>query len=384
MLEWPTVTGWMIDGALAEGYGPTSPELFRFWSISYMMRADHPDVYCQQEMLKKLIPLLPLLFCSEPGLAEQVPVTVERLGDVRIERELRAPATVLSANRAVVTSEVTALIEKVLADVGASVKKGALLVQLDNDNARFSLAQARASLDALDAQITEAKQRLRKAEDLLDKNFISDDELINRQTNLAVLQANRQGQLVAIQAAELALARTRIRAPFDATIVARQAQVGNFAQPGTQLLTLVQTSQREVDAELDPRYASQMRDVRDLRFVSMGGEYSIVLLRLSDVIETDTRRLRARFKFSGDTAAIGSSGEIAWREGVGVVPVELIVQRGSVFGVFAARNGKAEFIQIPNAQQGRPAALDLPDDTMIVSRGQVRLQDGDELLIADE
>ena len=105
------------------------------------------------------------------------------------------------------------------------------------------------------------------------------------------------------------------------------------------------------------------------------------LARLSSVIETDTRRLRARFRFPGEAAAIGSSGEIAWRESVGVVPVTLIVQRGDSFGVFAAHNGKAEFIEIPDAQQGRPAALDMPDETLIDSRGHVRLQNGDALLL---
>jgi len=335
-------------------------------------------------MAKRFLLPFALLLCYRVGLTEAVPVSVERLGDLRIERELRAPATVLSANRTVVTSEVTALIEEVLADVGASVEKGELLVRLDNANARMSLAQARASLSALDAQIVEAKQRLRKAEELLTKNFVSDDELVNRRTNLEVLRARHEGQLVAIQVDELALARTRIRAPFDATVVQRQAQVGNFAQPGTQLLTLVQTDQREVDAELDPRYAGNIRDVTNLRYLSLGREYPIELLRLSNVIETDTRRLRARFRFSGEAAAIGSSGEIAWRENSGVVPVTLIVQRGSEFGVFAARDGKAEFIEIPAAQEGRPAVLDLPDDTLIISRGHVRLQKGDELLIVDE
>jgi len=335
-------------------------------------------------MPKKILIVLPFIFICRIGLAEPVPVSVERLADLRIERELRAPASVLSANRAVVTSEVTALIEKVVADVGATVKKGALLVQLDNDNAILSLAAARASLDALDAQLVEAKQRLQRAEELLTRNFISDDELINRRTNLAVLQANRKGQLVAIQVAELTLTRTRIRAPFDATVVARQAQVGSFAQPGSQLVIVVQTSQREVDVELDPRYAAQILVAKDLRYLSLDREYSIELLRLSDVVETDTRRLRARFRFLGDVAAIGSSGEIAWRETAGVVPVELIVQRGSVFGVFVARGGVAEFVEIPDAQQGRPAALNMPDDTSIVSRGHMRLQNGDELLIADE
>ena len=71
----------------------------------------------------KLVSLVALLLGSYPALAQPITVSVERLGDLRVERELRAPATVLSANRAVVTSEVTALIESVLADVGASVKK---------------------------------------------------------------------------------------------------------------------------------------------------------------------------------------------------------------------------------------------------------------------
>ena len=328
--------------------------------------------------------LLALIMCFRTGLAEPVSVSVERLGDLRVARELRAPATVLSANRAVVTSEVTALIDAVLADVGASVRKGAILIRLDDDNARLALSQARASLESLDAQIVQAKHRLAKAEELLGRNFISDDELIGRQTDAAVLEAKRQGQLVAIQIAELTLARTRIRAPFDATVVQRQAQVGNFAQPGTQLLTLVQTDQREVDAELDPRYAVDIPGVSNLRYVSMGREYPIQLLRLSNVIETDTRRLRVRLGFNGDSAPIGSTGEIAWTESVGVVPVSLIVQRGTAFGVFVATNSKAEFVEIASAQEGRPAALDLPDDTLIVSRGHIRLQDGDDLVIASE
>lgn len=328
--------------------------------------------------------LVVLFIFSRTGLAESVSVSVERLGDLREARELRAPATVLSANRAVVTSEVTALIDEVLADVGASVRKGAIVVRLDDDNARLTLAQARATLESLDAQIVQAKYRLQRAEELLTKNFVSDDELIGRQTDVAVLEANRQGQRVAIQIAELALARTRIRAPFDATVVQRQAQVGNFAQPGTQLMTLVQTDEPEVDAELDPRYATDLPGASDLRYLSTDHEYPIELLRLSNVIETNTRRLRVRLGFSGEPAPIGSTGEIAWTENVGVVPVNLIVQRGAAFGVFVASDRKAEFVEILSAQEGRPAALELPDDTLIVSRGHIRLQDGDDLVITGE
>jgi RND family efflux transporter MFP subunit len=333
-------------------------------------------------MFQKILIAAVIGLSAVPGnAADPVPVSVEPFGDLLIDREVRAPATVISANRAIVTSEVSALIEQVAADVGASVGKGDLLIRLDDDNARLSLALSQAALAALEAQIVQAKQRLRKAEELLEKNFVSDDELIARQTDLAVLEANRSAQLVTIQQAELVLARTRIRAPYDATIVERQAQVGSYAMPGTPLLTLVQTDSREVDAELDPQYAESVSRVSELNFVSQGRSWPLRLARLSDVIETSTRKLRGRFVFQGGAAPVGASGEIVWNELSGLVPVTLIVQRGAAFGIFVANDSVAHFVAIPGAQEGRPAVLELPPDTLVVSRGHAQLQDGDRLQI---
>lgn len=316
--------------------------------------------------------------------ADPVPVTVQRLGDLLIDKELRAPATVISANRAVVTSEVTALIKDVPVDVGDTLRKGDTLVILDDDNNRLMLAQAKARLAALKAQIAQAKYRLNKAEELLEKNFVSDDELLARQTDLAVFEASHQEQEVFINIQELALSRTRIKAPFDAAVVDRQAQVGSYAMPGTALMTIVQTDGREIDAEIDPRYAVHLPAVSDLRFVSQGREWHVQLSRLSSVIETDTRILRARLKFAGDPAPIGLTGELVWNEATGLVPVAQIVQRGTVLGVFVANSDTVRFVPIPGAQEGRPALVDLSPDTLIVVRGQARLQDGDAVSISRE
>lgn len=327
-----------------------------------------------------------LILCSGSNAhaAEAIPVTTQRLGDLLVDTERRAPAVVISANRADITSQVSAIIQEVLRDVGANVKKGELLIRLDNANARNSLAQAHSSLDAIDAQILEAKSRVAKAEELLGKDFISDEELVARRANLAVLEANRSGQLVAVNIAELELARTRITAPFDAAIIARAAQVGSYAQPGTPLITLVQTDSREIDVELDPRYAVEIPSVSNIRFVSQDIVWPVKLARLSDVIDIATRVVHARFLFTQDVAPIGTSGQLVWSESSDVVPVALIVQRGSELGVFIAENDTAKFIVIPSAEEGRPASVNLPPETLIVSRGHVRLQDGDTLKVTHE
>ena len=323
-------------------------------------------------------------FATTVWAADPIPVAVERLGDLLVDRELRAPGVVISANRAAITSQVSALISAVAKDVGAQVSKGELLIRLDDANARNALAQAQALLAAIDAQIVEARSRVVKAEELLERDFISDEELIARQSNLAVLEANHQGQQVAVSVAQLELERTRIRAPFNAAVVARQAQVGSYVQPGTPLITLVQTDDIEIDVELDPRYSVYIPLASDLRFHSQGKEWPVKLIRLSNVIDIASRIVHARFEFVEDSAPVGTSGQLVWNESSGLVPVALVVQRGDQFGVFVAENEHAQFVAIPDAQEGRPAPISLPADTLIVSRGHVRLQDGDALQIIRE
>ncbi len=316
--------------------------------------------------------------------ADAVPVTVAPLSDLAVDRELRAPATVVSANEAVVTSQVPALILAIVRDVGDDVRKGDLLIRLDDANATLALAQAKAEHAGIEAQLAEARARLVKAEELLAKNFISDDEMISRRSAVAVLEASQKAQLAGIDLAELDLSRTRISAPFDAAIVERSAQVGSYAQPGTPLITLVQTDRREIDVEVDPRYASNLSTASNLRFVSQGRAWPAELARISSVIDTSSRLVRTRFVFTDGTAPIGASGELVWRESSGLVPVNYIVERDGALGVFVANSEMARFVPIPGAQQGRPAMVELPPDALIIKRGHTRLQDGDAIQVSRE
>ncbi|MDZ7643598.1 MAG: efflux RND transporter periplasmic adaptor subunit [Woeseiaceae bacterium] len=335
-------------------------------------------------MLPYRLPALLVSLCLPALAPAAVPVTVAPLDSRLIDLPVRAPATVVAANEAVIAAQVSGLISEVRVDVGARVDRGDLLVLLDPDDARLALARAEADLAALDAQIEQAAQRLARGENLKARDFISEDDLLDRETTLNVLRANRSAQELAVRTARLALSRTRIVAPYAATVVARSAQVGSLAQPGTPLLTLVQTGDREVDADLDPRLAATLADAPIVRFVSRGRDWPLTLLRLSDVIDTEARIRKGRFAFSGEPAAIGTSGEVVWIDAASLVPVPLIVQRDGRLGVFVADSDRARFVPLPGAQEGRPARTGLPGDTLIVVRGHTRLQDGDSITTTRE
>ncbi len=331
-------------------------------------------------IMKRLLLTSALILLSAATTAQQpVAVSVSPLEEMLVNREVRASATVVSANEPVVTAQLAALVDAVLHDVGASVSRGELLIRLDDANAELALAQAEANLAALDAQVLEASSRAAKAEELLERDFISDEELIARRAALAVVEANREAQRVAVEAARLDLSRTRITAPFDAVITARQAQVGGYVQPGSPLLTLSQRGDREVDAEIDARYRESLSIGTEAWFDSRGQRWPIRLERLSSVVDPSSRTVRGRFRFVDDEAETGSSGEVVWDDLSGVLSVNVIVERANALGVFVAQGNTAKFVVIEGAQQGRPAAVDLPGDTLVIVRGQTRLQDGDAI-----
>jgi len=59
-----------------------------------------------------------------------------------------------------------------------------------------------------------------------------------------------------------------------------------------------------------------------------------------------------------------------------------VLRRGTQLGVFVAANGKALFVAIPQAQEGRPVAANLAANAAIIINGRYQLQNGDTVTIA--
>ncbi|GAB4188501.1 MAG: efflux RND transporter periplasmic adaptor subunit [Wenzhouxiangellaceae bacterium] len=311
-------------------------------------------------------------------------VTVQPLSELLVERELRAPAQVMAANDAALASEVEGVITAVHADVGQLVQQGDVLVSLDPGDYELNLMQADSNLAANAARITQAEMRLQRARDLSGNQYVSADDLLARETELAILRAERRGLEVAQARAREELARCTIAAPFSGVVSERQAQVGAFTARGGALLTLVQSTQREVDAEVPAHLAATLPRADQLLFLTNNDRWPLRLARLSPVIEPASRSQRARLVFAGREAPIGASGELSWILAGGLLPAHLVVSRDGRLGVFIADGGTAVFHSLPQAQEGRPVALDWAGDTPIVVAGRDRLQDGDRITVSVE
>lgn len=317
------------------------------------------------------------LFVSDSLRAQTVVnVRAEDLREVLVDFERRAPADVRALNASVLAAEVSAIVTSIHADVGQEVRKGDLLLQLESIDYKLNLKQAEANLTSGKARLSQATIKLERARSLEKSQYASANELLERETDVLIFGAEIQAGEVAVSIARRNLDKCSLTAPYDGVIDERMAQVGNFVRNGDPLIAVTQIDQFELDAELPDGLADGIESADLLRFESRGKSWPVELLRLSPVIDRQRRTRRARFSFIENAPAVGRSGELVWRTGQGMLPANLVSRRDGVLGVFLLDAGHARFEPLPDAQEGRPARVDLPASTRVITMGRERLQDG--------
>ncbi|HET6469460.1 MAG TPA: efflux RND transporter periplasmic adaptor subunit [Geminicoccaceae bacterium] len=143
-----------------------------------------------------------------------------------VEREVVANGRTAAARRVELRAEVMGRVVEVLAERGARVAAGDLLVRLDPRDRQARLTQAEAALRQREIEY-EAGRTLGQ------RGFQAETEVARR---LAELEQAR----AAVEAARLELAHTEIRAPFAGVLDQRPAEIGHFLDRGDHLATLLE------------------------------------------------------------------------------------------------------------------------------------------------
>lgn len=128
---------------------------------------------------------------------------------------------------------------------GAVVRKGQVLVQLDDTLQRAELSQAQ-------AQVSIAEANFKRNQELVAQNFVAQRVLDESAANVQVVQAQ-------LSLAQARLGRMAIVAPFDGTVGLRNVNLGDYVKDGADLVNLEDTGSMLVDFRLPERYQRKIR-----------------------------------------------------------------------------------------------------------------------------
>jgi membrane fusion protein (multidrug efflux system) len=174
----------------------------------------------------------------------------------------------VGADVAQVTPLIGGPVREVLVDDTKHVKRGDVLVRLDDTDAKIALARAEAQLAAARADLEKAQTDLRRREALAKSGSVSGDELTTARNAMSIAGANLRVAMAADEQARVDLERTVIRAPIDGVVSKRQVQVGQRVQPGATLMVVVPIQSAYVDANFKEGELTQVKAGQKAELVS--------------------------------------------------------------------------------------------------------------------
>ena len=218
-----------------------------------------------------MLAIMGLLGCggskqTAPAPAEKVQgVAVMQVQKATVPDVIEATGTVQAALSAQLSSQVMGSITRVNVHEGDRVRRGEVLVAIDEaqqqaayTSAKAGLQASQESIAAADADYTLAESTMKRYQMLYDKKSVSPQEYDEVKTKLAAAQARRDaahaGRTQAeagVSQASTAMGFTKVRAPFDGLVIAKLAEPGAMAAPGVPLLVVEDPSRFRLEAQLD-------------------------------------------------------------------------------------------------------------------------------------
>lgn len=319
-----------------------------------------------------------------------VAVEVAKVEAADLKDETQAIGTLRSKQGVMLRPEVSGRVKQLGFIDGQAVKRGQLLVQLDDALQAAQLQQAQ-------AQAGIAQTQLQRNRELLAQNFVSQSVVDQALANLQVAQAQ-----VALSQAQQS--RMRITAPFDGWAGIRLVNVGDYVKDGADLINLEDISTMLVDFRLPERVIHRVKPGQSVSVVLEalpGKTFTGQVQALDSQVDANGRSVLVRAKLPNAQGLLKpgmfARTGIVFSERLGalVVPEEALVPQGGkqflIKVVNATEPGKAPVSQRLEAKIGLrvPGKVEIVEGLalgdQVVTAGQARLlrADGSPLKVVE-
>jgi len=203
--------------------------------------------------------------------------------------------------RADLRAEVAAIVLQVLKDNGEPVKRGDLLLRLDDTAIRDSLNSANESARAAGQAHEQAERQVARLKTLQGQGMVSmqalEDAEVRRNAAASELAAARARAATAQQQ----LRRTEVRAPFDGVVSERKVSAGDTVQIGKELLKVIDPSSMRFEGLVTADAMHELKPGQPVRFRVNGfpdTEFDGRIRRVDAAAQPTTRQVAVLIDFA--------------------------------------------------------------------------------------
>src|SRR6266436_3400595 len=276
-------------------------------------------------------------------------------------QEITLPGNVQPFTQSPIFARTNGYLKRWYFDIGAHVKKGELLAVIDSPEVDQQLQAARSNLLTAQANLELATITRDRYQGLKKTNAVSQQDVDNAvgtyNANKAIVEADQ----AAVEQFSALVSFEKIYAPFDGIITARNTDIGDLINSGsnsnakTDLFHMAQPGVLRVYVNVPEEYSQQTTPglTAELTLAEFPGKsFTGTLVRTADSINYTTRTLLVEVDVKNPSNQLlsGAYAEVHFKVPGNVttyiLPVETLLFRKEGLRVAVVNNGKAELIPV--------------------------------------
>ncbi len=178
--------------------------------------------------------------------------------------EVYATFDVVARKEANLNLSVSGIVKRLNVDVGSRVKKGELLLEIDNDDLIASIDLAKEKLKKAQIEEEFAAQtygRYKKVENVIEAEIMDQYTLSYKKASAAAAEAK-----ASLRYQQTLLEKSRLRAPFSGVIASRSVEVGDLVMGSAPLFLLMSSPEVKLVMTFDEKYLSKVKVGSKVRY----------------------------------------------------------------------------------------------------------------------
>lgn len=256
--------------------------------------------------------------------------------------------------RADLRAEVSAIVLQVLRENGDVVRRGDLLVRLDDTAIRDGLASAESAARAASQAHEQAERQFQRMTTLRASGMASAQQLEDAEVRRNNAQSELESAKTRVVQARQFLQRTEVRAPFDGVVSDRKVSAGDTAQVGKELVKVIDPASMRFEGLVSADNVGSVSPGQAVTFRVNGYPDQVFtgkVRRMNPAANATTRQVEVLVDFTGRTqprlAGLYAEGHVETSSADGItLPATALVRDGDRASAWRVKDGKLQKVAL--------------------------------------
>lgn len=202
-------------------------------------------------------------------------------------------------------------------EIGSTVRRGQVLMQLDPKDLQLAQAQANASVSAAGSNLALAKAEMDRYRELRQKNFVSQALLDAKEAAYKAAAASHEQANAGLKVQANQSSYTTLVADVDGVVTTLEAEVGQVVSAGVPVVRIAQTGEKEVRVSMPEDQVDALRRVANIKVRTWANPDALIdgrLREVSPMADPATRTYTAKISLpkAGTEVRLGMTATVSF------------------------------------------------------------------------